>query len=217
MKWNTPRRRAYLVTIFLVGGLLAGFALATTGNINPSGTQGSNVGVQKPGGFTGPTWTGTDQIVTLQGATDTFLGTQSALGGVNTIGGSQSAVTTCPLGAASSGACTFGFQPSSGSPSGSEVAGDYAEELVFTTTQLNTAPASGWDMEITISGGNLAAPVTATAYGNNGVCTTSAASCTATVTMNLYVDLGVPNSAPQPTIGQVTIDFNDCANALSCP
>lgn len=218
--WSA-RRTGY---VFIIAAMLlftGGYVWAATGGTttNPTGSQGSSVGVQTPSPFSGPTWTGVDAVVVLMGSTDTALGTQSASGGVNAIAGQQTALTTCALASGTTGTCTFGFQPAAGSPTGTEVTGDYAEQLQFTATQTLTAPTTGFDMEIVLSGGSLATQHFVTVYANAGTCTpaTGQTTCTATITMELYIDLGVPDTATQPSIGQVVVTMNDCANAQTCP
>lgn len=208
---------AVVMVVVLVGYI--GYVIGATTSTNPTGNQGTNIGVQSPGTYSGPTWTGNDQVVILMGSTDTALGTQSAAGGVNALAGTQTPLSTCVLASGTSGSCTFGFQPASGSPTGAEVTGDYAEELQFTATQTVAAPAIGFDMQIALSGGSLSSPQYAAVYANVGTCTpaTGQTTCTATITMELYVDLGVPQSSTQPTIGHIVISMNNCASASTCP
>jgi hypothetical protein len=197
-------RTIYLVTAALMVAMIGGYALAAT-TLTNGPNQASNVTTSPTSGFAQGTITSEQLVVITAGmAGTTMAGTQG--GGVGLVG-TTTALATC----AGAPCAAQNFRPVTPA---TETVGDYGEQVVLSVTQPTTGSgASGFDFSMTISItiGLVTSNVVFQGYLSTGT-TTAVASMT--VPVFLFADLGT-NTAP--IINSISVVFNTCATAASCP
>jgi len=197
-------RTIYIVTAALMVAMIGGYALAAT-SLTPGPTQTSNVTSSAPGGFTTATISSTQLVILTAAMT---AGTVPAAGsGVSTtlIAGTPTALAACA-------AAPCAAQPfRTGNPS-AETTGDYGEQIVISVTQpaSGTAP-SAFDFSISITIVGAGNPVVAQGYLSTGASTGAAI---VTVPVYLFMDLLTTTA---PSVSAISIVFNVCSTATTCP
>jgi hypothetical protein len=201
MQGRLRRRTVYLATVAAMIAMVGGWALAvSTTNTGPA--EGTNVTVTAPGGFTTASVLST-QVVAVSSliAAYTSAGTQNP----STSGASG---TTLVLATCASGPCTENHQTVNGN---ALVAGDYAQQVLVQVTQPATGgAASGFDFQVeeSINSGTL---VFGYAYFSTGV---SSAGSAQMINVYVFFDLGTSTA---PTVGSISVSFNNCQTASTCP
>jgi hypothetical protein len=196
-------RTIYLVTAALMVAMVGGYALAATTltTLNPG--QSSNVtSTPNPGGFTSIGSILSEQLVVLSGAMTSAVtaGTQTGTVG---LAGTPTALAVC--GAAPCAAQNF----RTANPA-TETTGNYGEQIVINVIQPATGGTSlGFDFSITIVAST--GTVVAQGYLATGV---STAVTTETIPVFVFVDL---TTTTAPVINSLSVVFNQCASATSCP
>lgn len=205
MATNRRKYRAiYLVTAALMVAMVGGYALAATTltTLNPG--QSSNVtSTPAPGGFTNIGSILSEQLVVLSTpmTSSATAGTQSA--GAVGLSGTPAALAVC--GAAACAAQNF----RTASPA-TETTGDYGEQIVINVIQPATGGTSlGFDFSITVVAST--GTIVAQGYLATGV---STAGTSETVPVFVFVDLLTTTA---PVINSLSVVFNQCATATSCP
>ena len=196
-------RAIYIVTAALMVAMIGGYALAATSIITLTPGQSSNVtSTPAPTGFANIGSVASEQLVVLTAAMtgSTIAGTQ-----VGTLGldGTPTALAVC----AAAPCAVQGFRPAV--PSAATV-GDYGEQIVVNVIQPATGGTSlGFDFSITVVAST--GTVVVQGYLATGV---STAVGTETIPVFVFLDLG---STTAPVITSLTVVFNQCASATSCP
>lgn len=193
-------RTIYLVTAALMVAMIGGYALAAT-TLTTGPNQASNVTTSPTSGFALGTVTSEQLIVvTTAMAGVATAGTQSGTVG---LAGTPTALTTCgaPPCAAQN------FRPVNPA---TEVVGDYGEQIVLSVSQ-STAASSGFDFSITVA-------ITINSVASNvvfqGFLATGTSTATETIPVFLFTDLGTTTA---PVIVSISMVFNTCSTATTCP
>jgi hypothetical protein len=197
-------RTIYLVTAVLMVAMVGGYALAlTTTTTGP--TQGSNVTTSPTTTFLQGTVT-SEQLVVMTSAMVNALTAGSNPLTVG-LGGTPTALSTC-----AGGTCAAqNFRPFSTT---TPTVGNYGEQIVLSVTQPTVATgSSAFDFSISVSITIGGTPSTLVFQGFLATGTTSAGA-SATVPVFLFGDLGTQNA---PVIVGLSMVFNTCASATSCP
>lgn len=196
-------RTIYLVTAALMVAMIGGYALAATTLTTLSPGQSSNVtSTPAPGGFTNIGSISSEQLVVLSGSM-TGAATAGTQSGTVDLAGTPTSLAVC--GANPCAAQNF----RQGYPA-TETTGDYGEQIVISVTQPATGGTSlGFDFSITI----VASTGTTVAQGYlaTGVSTNAAS---VTVPVFLFVDL---TTTTAPVINSLSVVFNQCSTATTCP
>jgi hypothetical protein len=201
MKQKNRLRTIYAGTGLAVLALVGGYVLAaSTTTSGPA--QNTNVTSSSPNGFSTATVASAALIVESSTTVAyTALGSQSASTGG--LAGSTTALAAC-----ASGPCIVNNRPAS--QSFTATAGDYAEQVVIAVTQP-TSSATGFDMQLTVAGSFSGSPAVAEVYVSTGTTTAGSAQ---TVDVYMFVDLGTSTA---PTVSSVSVVFNSCSSATTCP
>jgi len=197
-------RTVYIVTAALMVAMIGGYALAAT-TLTAGPNQSSNVTTSPTSGFAQGTIS-SEQLVVITAAMAATTVTGTQLGTVG-LAGTPTALAAC----AANPCAAQGFRPTNPA---SETQGNYGEQVVLSVTQPTTgsgATAFDFSMTISITLGVVTSSVVFQGYLSTGT-TTNAASVT--VPVFLFADLGT-NSAP--IINSISVVFNTCATATSCP
>jgi len=196
-------RTIYLVTAALMLAMIGGYALAATTVTTLAPGQSSNVtSTPTPGGFTTVGTITSEQLVVLTAA---MTGSATAGTQVGTLGldGTPTALAVC----AAAPCAVQGFKMANPA---TETTGDYGEQIVVSVTQPATGGAStGFDFSITVVAST--GTVVGQGYLATGVSTAATAQ---TVPVFLFVDL---TTTTAPVINSLSVVFNQCASATSCP
>ena len=198
------RRTVYVATIVAMLAMVGGWALATTTSTSGP-AQDTNITTSQPAGFSTATVT-SSQIVTVTNAIVAYSGAGTQAPGTAGLAGTPTALGIC-----NPGPCTQNFN--SVNNGNTVTAGDYSEQLEISVTQPATGGAdSAFDMQvkITLHTGSL---VFGNAYIETAVSTAGSA---VTVNVYVFVDLGV-NGISAPQIDSISVQFNGCLSATSCP
>ena len=197
-------RTIYLVTAALMVAMIGGYALAAT-TLTNGPNQASNVTTSPTSGFAQGTITSEQLVVITAGMAGTALaGTQTGTVGLS---GTTVALATC----AAAPCAAQNFRPVTPAL---ETVGDYGEQVVLSVTQPTTGTgASGFDFSMTVSItiGVLTSNVVFQGYISTG---TTSAAASVTVPVFLFADLA---TASAPVINSISVVFNTCATAASCP
>ena len=195
------RRTVYVATIVAMLAMVGGWALATTTTTVMSSPGSANITTSQPTGFTTAT-VASDQVVVVTSAVAAYAGAGTQSAGTSGLAGQTTALTTCP-----SAPCYQSFSAVNGNALAS---GDYAEQLEISVTQPS-ATATGFDLQIEVNI-NSNTHVFGNAYFSTGTSGTTSQ----TVTVYLFVDLGV-SGINAPTVSSISVQFNGCNSASSCP
>ena len=197
------RRSVYIATIVAMLAMVGGWALATT-TTTSGPAQSSNITTSQPAGFSVAT-VGSSHLVVMTSTMAAYnsAGTQSAATGG--LAGTPRVLAVC-----AAGPCNENHNAVNGNAA---TAGDYAEQLVLVVTQPATGgAASGFDVQVELSI-NIATLEFGDAYFSTGV---SSAATTQTVNVYLFIDLGV-GGILAPLVNTISVQFNSCLTAASCP
>ena len=196
------RRTVYVATIVAMLAMVGGWALATT-TTSSGPAQDTNITTSQPAGFSVATVTSSQTVVVSSTiAAYSTAGTQDA----QTAG---LAGTTVALTACGGAGCQQNFNTVNGV---TVTAADYAEQLEISVAQpSSTGAATGFDLQIDILTN------TGHVFGNAYISTGTATSTAQTVAVYLFVDLGVNSVTSPPTITSISVQFNSCLSATSCP
>jgi hypothetical protein len=196
-------RTIYIVTAALMAAMIGGYALAATTVTTLTPGQSSNVtNTPTPGGFANIGSILSEQLVVLSAGM-----TASATAGaeIGTIGldGTPTALAVC-------GGPTCAAQNFKTANPATETTGDYGEQFVINVIQPATGGTSlGFDFTITIVAST--GTVVAQGYLATGVSTAATAQ---TVPVFVFVDL---TTTTAPVINSLSVVFNQCASATTCP
>ena len=196
-------RTIYLVTAALMVAMVGGYALAAT-TLTTGPNQSSNVTTSPTSGFAQGT-VSSEQLVVM---TTAMVGLSTS--GTNPLavglGGTPSALATC-----SAAPCTAqNFRPFSAA---TPTVGDYGEQIVLVVTQpVGAGAATAFDFSISVSITISAVPSTVVFQGFLGTGSTTGSS--ESVPVFLFGDLGTTTA---PVIVSISMVFNSCASATSCP
>jgi len=195
-------RTIYVVTAALMVAMIGGYALAATTLTTLSPGQTSNVtSTPSPTGFTAGTIS-SEQLVVLS---TNMVAVATAGTQIGTVGlaGTPSALAIC-----GANPCTAqNFRPVTPA---SETIGNYGEQIVISVTQPATGGTSqGFDFSITI----IASTGTTVAQGYLATSVSTSAT-SVSVPVFVFVDLGTTTA---PTINSLSVVFNQCSSATSCP
>ncbi|HYK92950.1 MAG TPA: hypothetical protein VEY07_02780 [Thermoplasmata archaeon] len=209
MARNGRQRTVYLVTAAAMLAMIGGYALAATTVTTLSPQQASNVTqTPSPGGFAGIAAVTSEQLVVLSGgmAGSTAAGTETA--GAVGLSGAPSALAACatpPCAAVN----RITALPAT------ETSGDFGEQIFLSVTQPSGAATNsvGFDMAVTVSitVGAVTSSVNALAYLATG---STGGGSSSSVPVFLFVDLGTTSA---PVINSVSVVFNQCSSATTCP
>lgn len=197
------RRTIYLVTVALMVAMIGGYALAATTVTVLSPGQSSNVtNTPTPGGFANIGSIGSEQLVILSAAM-TGAATAGTQVGTVALDGSTSSLAVC-------GGPTCAAQNFRTASPATETTGDYGEQLVVNVIQPATGGTSlGFDFSITVVAST--GTVVAQGYLATGVSTATTAQ---TVPVFVFVDL---TTTTAPVITSLSVVFNQCSSAATCP
>ena len=189
--------------------MIGGYALAATTVTTLNPQQASNVTqTPSPTGFAGIATITSEQLVVLSAGMSGAAGAGTETAGAVGLSGTPTGLATCAVGPCPAGNFITALPAT-------ETTGDFGEQIVLSVTQPSGAAANsvGFDLAVTLSitVGVSTSSVNALAYlatGSTGVGTTS------TVPVFVFVDLG---TASAPIINSVSVVFNQCSAATSCP
>jgi hypothetical protein len=197
-------RTIYIVTAALMVAMIGGYALAAT-TLTTGPNQASNVTTSPTSGFAQGTITSEQLVViTTAMAGTTVTGTQTGTVG---LAGTPTALATC----AGPTCAAQNFRPVNPA---TETQGDYGEQIVLSVTQPTTgtgASAFDFSMTISITVGVVTSNAVFQGYLSTG---TTSAGASVTVPVFLFADLATTTA---PVINSISVVFNTCATATSCP
>jgi len=197
-------RTIYIVTAALMVAMIGGYALAATTVTTLNPQQSSNVtNTPAPGGFTGIGSVGSEQLVILSAGMVAAVTAGTQTSGSVGLSGVPTALAVC----AASPCTAQSFRDAS---QGAQTTGDYGEQIVVNVIQPATGGTSlGFDFSLTIAASTGA--VVAQGYLATGV---STAGTSETIPVFIFVDLGTTTA---PVINSLTVVFNQCSSATTCP
>lgn len=194
-------RIVYLVTAALMAAMIGGYALALT-TLTTGPNQASNVTTSPTSGFALGTVTSEQLVVVTAGmAGVATAGTQTGTVG---LAGTPTALASCGAGPT---CAAQNFRPVNPA---TETVGDYGEQIVLSVAQ-STAASSGFDFSITVAITIGGAPSNVVFQG---FLATGTATASVTVPVFLFADLGTTTA---PVIVSISMVFNTCSSATTCP
>jgi hypothetical protein len=189
--------------------MVGGYALAATSVTTLSPQQASNVTQSpSPGSFASIATITSEQLVVLSASMTAAVTGGAQAGGAIGLSGAPTALASCSVGPCAAGNFI------TASPA-TETTGHFGEQIVLSVTQPSGAATNsvGFDFAVTVSitVGVTTLSVTALVYlatGSTGVVSS------ATIPVFIFVDLG---TASAPVINSVSVVFNQCSSATTCP
>lgn len=197
-------RTIYIVTAALMVAMVGGYTLALT-TVTTGPNQGSTVTTSPTSAFSQGTVTSEQLVVMTTGMV--ALGTAGTNPLTVGLGGTPTALTACTVATCAA----QNFRPFSAA---TPTVGDYGEQIVLSVTQpITSTGASGFDFSISVSITISAVPSTVVFQGYLSTGTTTAATAM-TIPVFLFGDLGTTTA---PVIVSLSMVFNTCSSASSCP
>jgi hypothetical protein len=197
-------RTVYIVTAAVMVAMIGGYALAATSVTTLTPGQSSNVtNSPAPTGFASIGTILSEQLVVLSGAM-----TGSATAGSQTTG--AIGLSGTPAGLAGCGGAPCAAQNFKTAVPATETTGNYGEQIVINVIQPASGGTSlGFDFSITIVA--TTGTVVVQGYLATGVATVGTAQ---TVPVFVFVDLATTTA---PSITSLSVVFNQCSSATTCP